>query len=194
MAENNGLYSIQGSTLTDIADAIRERSGDTQQYTPSEMAAAVLAIKGGGVAGLPSTLTYWSENENAEFGDISTPADTVKMASGKTLESVLAGCWIEFADKDGNPTTEPYIHWYSDPAIIDFSISETTYNAEEGMTWAEWVDSDYNADKTFGYSLEYSMVYNMDNQLISLNESGVSPTDVILANASYEIGVVPAPF
>ena len=69
---------------------------------------------GGGIAELPGTLTYWSENENAEFGDISTPADTVKMASGKTLESVLAGCWIEFADKDGNPTTEPYIHWYSD--------------------------------------------------------------------------------
>ena len=58
MAENNGLYSIQGSTLTDIADAIREKSGDTQRYAPSEMAAAVLAIKGGGIEELPDNLAY----------------------------------------------------------------------------------------------------------------------------------------
>ena len=58
MAENNGLYSIQGSTLTDIADAIREKSGDTQQYTPSEMAAAVLAIESGGIEELPDNLAY----------------------------------------------------------------------------------------------------------------------------------------
>lgn len=61
MAENNGLYSIQGSTLTDIADAIREKSGSTQQYAPSEMAAAVLSIKGGGIAELPENLAYIAE-------------------------------------------------------------------------------------------------------------------------------------
>ena len=58
MAENNGLYSIQGSTLTDIADAIREKNGSTQQYAPSEMATAVLSIKGGGIEELPDNLAY----------------------------------------------------------------------------------------------------------------------------------------
>lgn len=68
MAENNGLYSIQGSTLTDIADAIRERSGETQQYTPTEMAAAVLAIKGGGIEELPDNLAYLDQTiEDKEF-------------------------------------------------------------------------------------------------------------------------------
>jgi hypothetical protein len=68
MAENNGLYSIQGSTLTDIADAIRERSGDTQRYAPTEMAAAVLAIKGGGIEELPDNLAYLGETiEDGEF-------------------------------------------------------------------------------------------------------------------------------
>ena len=67
MAENNGLYSIQGSTLTDIADAIREKSGDTQRYAPSEMAAAVLAIRGeggGGVVELPENLAYIAEESD----------------------------------------------------------------------------------------------------------------------------------
>ncbi|HIS12908.1 MAG TPA: hypothetical protein IAB40_07365 [Candidatus Onthocola stercoravium] len=31
--------------------------------------------------------------------------------------------------------------------LISFSISGTSYNAEEGMTWEEWVVSDYNTDK-----------------------------------------------
>ena len=44
-----------------------------------------------------------------------TSANAVSLANGKSVETALGGCWIEFADKDGNPTDEPYIHWYSDP-------------------------------------------------------------------------------
>ena len=58
MAENNGLYSIEGSTLTEIADAIREKRGTTRQYSPSEMASAVLTIQGGGAGALPNNLAY----------------------------------------------------------------------------------------------------------------------------------------
>ena len=29
------------------------------------------------------------------------------------IKKVLCGCWIEFKDADGNPTDEPYIHWYA---------------------------------------------------------------------------------
>ena len=32
----------------------------------------------------------------------------------KELNNKLAGCWIEFADEEGNPTDEPYIHWYEE--------------------------------------------------------------------------------
>lgn len=133
-------------------------------------------------------------NKNGDAIAPRTSASAVTMVNGKSIEAAMNGCWIEFADRDGNPTTEPYIHWYSDPAIINFSIGETAYSTEEGMTWAEWVDSDYNIDKVFGYSLEYSLIYNTDNQVISLNELTVNPTDVILADTNYEIGVVPAPF
>lgn len=29
-----------------------------------------------------------------------------------TVEDKLAGGWVSFTDADGNPTTEPYFHWY----------------------------------------------------------------------------------
>ena len=41
-------YLIQGSTLTDIADAIREKTGDTELMTPAEMVEAIEGITGGG--------------------------------------------------------------------------------------------------------------------------------------------------
>lgn len=31
--------------------------------------------------------------------------------------------------------------------LIRFTIDGTTYQAEGGMTWAEWVESDYNVDR-----------------------------------------------
>lgn len=39
-------YLIQGTTLEDIADAIRAKNGTSNTYTPAQMAAAILAIAG----------------------------------------------------------------------------------------------------------------------------------------------------
>ena len=48
-------------------------------------------------------------NGGASTQDISS--EKVKMASGLNLEQTLGGVWISFTDEDGNPTSEPYIHW-----------------------------------------------------------------------------------
>ena len=41
-------YSIEDTTLTNIANAIREKNGTTTTYKPSEMALAISSIQGGG--------------------------------------------------------------------------------------------------------------------------------------------------
>lgn len=41
-------YLVQGSTLTDIADAIREKTGDSALMTPAEMVEAIAEIPSGG--------------------------------------------------------------------------------------------------------------------------------------------------
>ena len=45
-------YSIEDSTLTGIADAIREKNGTTENISPTDMAAAILAISSGDGGGL----------------------------------------------------------------------------------------------------------------------------------------------
>lgn len=41
--------------------------------------------------------------------------------------------------------------------LISFTIDGTTYQAEEGMTWGEWVESDYNTD---GYIVDGTYIFN----------------------------------
>lgn len=79
-------------------------------------------------------------------------------------------------------------------SIITFTIyrgNTYTYQAEEGMTWEEWVNSSYNID---GYTIG-SSTYN--NNHIYDKETGqeavceadyteVTATDVIMANYAYE--------
>lgn len=42
-----GIYAINGKSLSAIADAIREKTGGSNTYTPSEMAGAIRGITGG---------------------------------------------------------------------------------------------------------------------------------------------------
>ena len=58
-------------------------------------------------------------------------AEKVTMASGLSLEQTLAGCRIDFIDADGNPTDEPYIHWFVD-SETGAAVSQGLPNAEEG--------------------------------------------------------------
>ena len=40
--------------------------------------------------------------------------------------------------------------WSAGPAIITFSLAYAVFQAEEGMTWAEWIDSEYNTYTMIG--------------------------------------------
>ena len=53
---------VNESSLTGIADAIRGKNGETTTYKPSEMAAAITAISGGGGPEIPESAFVISEN------------------------------------------------------------------------------------------------------------------------------------
>lgn len=59
-------------------------------------------------------------------------ADKVMMTSGLTLQETIGAInRIDFTDAEGNPTDEPYIHWYIDSETgepITYGIPQ----AEEG--------------------------------------------------------------
>ena len=49
--------------------------------------------------------------------------------------------------------------------LITFTIDGTTYQAMNGMTWGEWVNSEYN---TGGFSISNNAVIKDDNNEISV--------------------------
>ena len=72
---------------------------------------------------------------------------------------------------------------YDDGAnLITFTINGTPYQAEEGMTWAEWVDSEYNVND------EFSVVGNQVEHTegtVAYDAGAVSISAVIVADRAY---------
>lgn len=64
--------------------------------------------------------------------------------------------------------------------LISFTISDVTYQAEEGMTWAEWVDSEYNVNQ--GYRLSGNLIIK-STEPYSVAE--VTGTTTIKGNNNY---------
>jgi hypothetical protein len=63
---------------------------------------------------------------------------------------------------------------------ITFTIDSIEYQAEEDMTWADWVDSEYN---TGGFYVSGSMIYKDNAHYISK----VNADDKITPNNNYKL-------
>lgn len=76
-------------------------------------------------------------------------------------------------------------------ALISFTIEGTSYQAEEGMTWAEWVESIYNTAEYKAYEVPNCIYFTnpYDNAVGIRTESGsvitVKKEDVVVSGRSY---------
>lgn len=68
--------------------------------------------------------------------------------------------------------------------LITFTIAGTTYQAEEGMTWAEWIDSSYNINS---YIISGGVVKPILGTVYDLYSGHirVSSADTIIENNNY---------
>lgn len=89
---------LEDSSLTAIADAIREKNGETTAYKPAEMASAIAAIETGGGSSESYNLVYNIITPSAATGAIdlspyiSSPDDLVAMTwTGNTIKGVSGG-------------------------------------------------------------------------------------------------------
>ena len=71
-----------------------------------------------------------------------------------------------------------------DVPTISFTIEGVSYQAEEGMTWAEWVNSPYNED-SFKVLDEWIFTSNGMMEVYLGEERGVLTTEVIIADFKY---------
>ena len=65
-------------------------------------------------------------------------------------------------------------------AIISFTIGTRSYQAQDGMTWGEWVESEYN---TGGFYTISNYIYINENYYVA----GVKSTEVIIADYTYGV-------
>lgn len=68
--------------------------------------------------------------------------------------------------------------------LITFYVVDTSYQCEEGMTWEEFVNSEYNSEGLFQISGNY-VKYNQVKDLV-LNHVMAFNTDTILNGNIYE--------
>lgn len=76
----------------------------------------------------------------------------------------------------------------SEESLITFTIAGTSYQAKEGMTWAEWIVSEYNTDKLVNDNgIIRDSSGDTDMQVAAQNIPGfsVSATERIISNGKY---------
>lgn len=226
-------YLIQDTTLTDIADAIRSKTGNTEPISVNDFSSAITSISSGSsvvmgeittstssgsmtisdiankdnfilqfidYADYPSSTGTRVKYVNITYRDSSLSASSMSLSEFGTDTNVG---YITYDKTAGSITLDDdvletfpagkymYIAWdsnQSSSSLIAFYIDGTAYQAEEGMTWGEWVESDYNSEAWY-----FEEVLLPDRQKIILIWGlapdiylNVSPEDVIQSNYDYE--------
>ena len=118
----------------------------------------------------------------------------IEISTEAAMNAVLEGAQVGAIFKYVGATTALYengaLYMVEEKTatLISFNIASMSYQAEEGMTWGEWVNSDYN---TNGWTDDGEYVYNSFGAgvtFVSTNStlSGrVTPTDEIIDGFSY---------
>lgn len=117
------LYSIQDTTLTDIADAIRSKTGKTASMTPAEMVDEIESISGGG----PSTLITKTITENGTYSAEDDDADGYSSVT-VNVPSSAASSWTKVAE-------------------TSYQVSTTNTSAQTVTTWETGHSEIWTSDK-----------------------------------------------
>lgn len=73
--------------------------------------------------------------------------------------------------------------------LIAFHINGAEYQAEEGMTWEEWVESEYNTDKLTTIEGDLKLVHYNNEPSSPLSPFVMYGDDIILNNTHYVFGM-----
>ena len=89
------------------------------------------------------------------------------------------GAWNKASVNNGSK-----LKYLNKVILISFTIAGTSYQAEEGMTWNDWVASIYNTD---GFAINDLTVVMSDASIVAYNNSNVIPTIAIISGAIYTL-------
>lgn len=131
------VYTIQDTTLIDIADAVREKTGAATDMSPAEMATAIRSIITGGTAA-PATCTVTLKyNSFTGYTIYQTTSGWIsKFSKSSGSETIIIGSLIFFvADKSSSYTIDSISvsgEASRENSIIQDSSSVATYVKVDG--------------------------------------------------------------
>ena len=83
---------------------------------------------------------------------------------------------------DGVQTvSKEFYDWLVAHAVFAFTIDGTTYYAKEGMTWSEWVASEYNTGRFYVYPTG-NQIWDAVGYVGTKDGVSVLPSDIIIGN------------
>lgn len=155
-------------------------------------------ISGTNIKTINNTSILGSGNITIESGN--SDANVQAVNTGDILDDVN----VDYATKtyvdglvgDINSVLESIINGGSGVSLITFTldgdVDGTVYQAEEGMTWGEFIDSEYNINNKFRKSGS-SILFDGSSQVMNSNSSTdyVYASDVIQSTTYYLVSTRP---
>ncbi len=131
---------------------------------------------------MSTKITYNGKTTELADGNIATlPCKDLTMETDVVIEAPEAAEVPTVEEWDGTGVVIEGL-----VKLISFTLSYgTEFRAEEGMTWQEWVNSEYNTEN---FSVQYGTVRIGDtqyNDYVTYNGVRVTPTDLIVDGGVY---------
>ncbi len=165
---------------------------------------AELTIEGGTDATNPALISWLEANGECQNPPAPEEPTVTIEYNGSVIASLKAGQTATLPCKDKPMLTDVVVtvpegmgagevveEWDGSYTIsggtISFTVDGVSYEAEDGMTWEQWVASDYNTD---GYiNNGYSIITSDRNQVVRKENGweGIALTDVIIADYTYKL-------
>lgn len=143
------------------------------------------------------TMINWDKAANSFIpkpGEICIYLDRIQLDDGTYIPGIKVGDGMSYIN-ELEFMSEDYISNEEIDSlfakIIKFYIGNTEHTCEEGMTWEVFVNSKYNKDRKFEFSIsssESEIIYGEGNSPVKIGSMGVFISDLIIPNQIYSLG------
>lgn len=155
-------------------------------FDVTNYASAKVNVPGSGSGESASALADELTNQDSLIAKIAVILERGATTVFSAANSGGATYKSKFADNNTDLKTLLKMAREAIPLLISFTVKGSgTYQADEGMTWAEWVDSSYNTD---GFTVDSEgWVYTGDDFAVVGSENAyVDAANVIIAGETYD--------
>lgn len=167
---------VTDTYLTNIGNAIREKNGETTAYKPSEMAAAIQAISGGG------------DQPQLNAPTIKITEDTLTITANKNNGNFVTGYNVYV-----NPGTG-YVMYRTVTTLINdmtqYQIPQGDYSIKVTAVGENFIESDYSNELNYTnvfYTVTNTLTNCTSNNSTTSIRKGSAYSATITANSGYQM-------